>query len=390
MLLLRRSLIALALLALATPLSARSRDYPRIAAGDNINDKAKDAAQDNDKLTLVNGDTISGTLLRADSKNVVFKSTLLGELTLPWKNIKSLTTGKPYTVVTKENQARVGPIDADLETIRVIPPTANAATPASTSDAGIPINDTVMVLDPQTYEKKVAVHPAPWQGWTGSMKGGVNLIDATQSQQVYTAEITFVRTTPELSWLPPHDKTTLSFLDNYGKLTQPGAPEVRTSIFHAIAEQDEFLSQRLFAYISAVYDHNIAQSLSLQQAYGGGIGWKIFDHPQSQVEAKGDLHYTRQSFEFPETQNNLLASSFSLTGMHKLPRAMLLRGATSFSPAYNRTNAFQMSGSSSLSVPLYHALSLDISFVDNYLNNPQPGFKQNSLQFTSGFQFNIK
>jgi hypothetical protein len=41
-------------------------------------------------------------------------------------------------------------------------------------------------------------------------------------------------------------------------------------------------------------------------------------------------------------------------------------------------------------MPLYKAFSINISLIDNYLNNPQPGFKRNSLQFTSGFQYAFK
>jgi hypothetical protein len=389
---------ALAIVVVSAPLHASARnDENPVSSAAAAGSAHADAGAD--KLVFTNGDTLTGTLVRADRTAVVFKSAMLNEVTVPWKNVRTLTTSHPYTVMLKDRRTRSGNLEADVETIRVAPKAeeaqkgsaaAAAATPAGAADAGIPLNQTVMVLDAQTYEKRVAIHPELWQGWKMSVKGGVNLIEATQSQQVYTGAFSLVRATPELEWLPAHDKTTLSFLENYGKLTQEGVPTVRTGIFHALAEQDEYLTARFFGYISAVYDHNIAQSLSLQQAYGGGVGWKIVEREKTQIEAKSDLHYTRQSFEDPETENDLMASSFSVTGMHKLPRALLWRAATSFSPAYNRTNAFQMSGSSSLSVPLYHSLSLDMSVVDNYLNNPQPGFLRNSLQVTSGFEFNLK
>jgi hypothetical protein len=330
-----------------------------------------------DMLTFTNGDQLSGRLIRADSSTVVFNSAMLGEVAVPWNKIERLETSKPFVVVSRDNKKRDGVLQINRQIIDV---------GDSTGHDSINLSDATFIIDPVTYQEKIAAEPHAWRAWTGNIKLGLNIVQATQSQRNYSGAITVTRVTPLLNWMAPRERTTLSFQGNYGKLTQPGVATARTEIFHATAEQDEYLSPRLFAYGSAVYDHNLAQSLSLQQAYGGGLGWKLIQDPAAQLEFKSDIHYTLQQFDSPSIQNNLIASSFSLLSMRKLPRSLIWTAGTSVTPAYNRTNAFQMSGTSGLTVPVYKLLSVELNVIDNFLNNPQPGFQRNSFQFSSGFQ----
>ena len=42
---------------------------------------------------------------------------------------------------------------------------------------------------------------------------------------------------------------------------------MKTSIYHADAERDEYFSPAVFAFGQAQYDHNFSQGLDLQQTY---------------------------------------------------------------------------------------------------------------------------
>jgi hypothetical protein len=45
--------------------------------------------------------------------------------------------------------------------------------------------------------------------------------------------------------------------------------------------------------------------------------------------------------------------------------------------------------SSGLTLPVYKRLSLAVSTLDTFLNNPPPGFKKNSFQFTTGLTYTL-
>ena len=57
--------------------------------------------------------------------------------------------------------------------------------------------------------------------------------------------------------------------------------------------------------------------------------------------------------------------------------------------AWNDASAFSASGTSSLRWPVYKRLAFSVSTIDNFLNNPQIGYKKNSFQFTTGFALNL-
>jgi len=40
-------------------------------------------------------------------------------------------------------------------------------------------------------------------------------------------------------------------------------------------------------------------------------------------------------------------------------------------------------------LPVYKRLSFSLSTIDNFLNNPQIGYKKNSFQFITGFTLNL-
>jgi hypothetical protein len=57
--------------------------------------------------------------------------------------------------------------------------------------------------------------------------------------------------------------------------------------------------------------------------------------------------------------------------------------------AWNDASAFSASGTSSLRLPVSKKLAFSISTINNFLNNPQIGYKKNSFQFTTGFALNL-
>jgi hypothetical protein len=340
-----------------------------------------------DLLIFVNGDRITGTLIRGDSHEIVFQPAMLDQVKIPWTKIEELKTARPFVVVSTAKPTQLGTLEA----------TPSAITVFTEKHISVPLEQdkTVMIVDPETYQTSIATKPEVWQAWTGTVSAGINIVEATQSAHNYTGDLALTRTTPRLAWLSPKDRTTLVFHGNFGKLSQPGEPTVRTDIYHGMAEQDEFFSPRYYAFTSATYDHNIAQGLSLQQAYGSGIGAKLLRGDTTQLELKGDLHYTRQDFDSSElisqpflaSTDNLLGSTFSVVGVRKFSNKLIWTANANASPAYNAAQAFQASGASTWTMPVYRTLSLNVGLIESYLNNPQPGFRRNSLQFTSGFQF---
>lgn len=341
-----------------------------------------------DVVTFVNGEQMSGQLLKVADGKIFFHSEMVGDVSFEWAKIKELKTAKPFAVIAKgaklgkrhtESKAPEGTLEVSDNKIAV----SGAPTP-------IPTNQAAYVVDQPTFDKAISGHPGVLQGWVGAVTAGVSLVEATQKNTNFTSGIALVRKNPSVDWMRTSSRTTLDFSNSYGKVTQPGLPDVKTNIFHADAEQDEYLSDRLYGLGHVAYDHNFSQGLDLQQLYGGGLGFTVVKDRVQELDAKADLHYEKQQFSTGTLNQNLFGSEFAENYLRKLPRAMVLTQGLLFDASWNNTHAYSAQGSIGLAAPFSKKFSLSINLMDGFLNNPPPGFKKNSLQFTTGLTYTLK
>ena len=241
-----------------------------------------------------------------------------------------------------------------------------------------------------TFHKYVEQPPGFFGGWIGAISAGASLVRATQNSTTFTGAVNLVRATPGVEWLLPKDRTLVDYNQAYGSTTQNGLPTIKTNIFHADFERDQYFSPRLYGFGAAAFDHNFSQGLDLQQQYGGGIGWTAIKDALQEFDLKADLHYERQQFFDSTLNQNLIGSTFGETYLRKLPRTILLTQAASYSAAWNNTNAYSAQASINLVFPVYHGLAFNIGAIDDYLNNAPVGFRKNSVQFTTGITYAIK
>ena len=344
-----------------------------------------------DTLILSDGERLIGHLKRATASSLIFTSDMLGEITVDWKKVQELHTSSTYAVIPKqikvrgpENAAQVpqGPITATAQQVQV-------SRPAPAPPESIPVENVSAVVAAPDFER--ALHRyGILHGWRGTATGGVSLIEATQKDRTATAAVNLVRAIPPDNWTEQRYRTLFNLNEAYGKLRQPGTPAVKTSLFHLDLEHDMFLSPRLFAFGGAAFDHSFSQGLDLQQTYGGGLGYVLLKSASQELDVKGSANYIRQQFAASQEQENLIGSVFSETYIRTLFRGISLNEQASITPAWNEPNAYSAFARAALTFPVYHRFGFTLNAVDNFLNNPPPGFKKNSLQISVGATYSFQ
>ena len=108
------------------------------------------------------------------------------------------------------------------------------------------------------------------------------------------------------------------------------------------------------------------------------------------LDLKGGASYSRQSFQVAANDHNLIGSVFGEAFTHKFPKGILLLQGISVTPSWNEPHAWAATGNVALSVPVYRNLSYTTTLLDSFLNDPPPGFKKNSFQFTNGLTYSFK
>ncbi|ADV82105.1 DUF481 domain-containing protein [Terriglobus saanensis] len=361
--------------------------------------KAEDkaAAPLPDVIVFTNGDQLSGALVRGVGDSVVFKSDMAGELTIPLSKVRELRSSGSFAVLKKNAPVSRG--DLHPGTLEVTDGTVVVASPMGAPEQ-MPIKDVAYILDQTTFDREVEKKAGPLYGWTGAVNAGATFVQSTQHGGTFNAGLTLARTVPTVTFLNPRNRTLLDVSETYGKLTTPTIPQteptptpdsvVKTSVFHADLERDQYFTQRFYALANTSFDHNFSQGLQLQSVYGLGIGWTPISTPKQQLDVKADLHYEGQGFQDPSTNLDLIGSTLAETYKRTLPRKLVLTEQASVLPAWNNFNAYSANGSIGLSLPLFKRLSVALTTTDNFINNPSTGYKKNSFQFVTGITYSLK
>jgi putative salt-induced outer membrane protein YdiY len=198
-----------------------------------------------------------------------------------------------------------------------------------------------------------------------------------------------VRAIPPEDWLEPRNRTIVNYTQSYGKVSEPGTPTVKTSIIHADVERDEYVTSRVYVFGQAAWDHNFSQGLDLQQSYGGGIGWTAYKTDNQELDFKGSIAYIRQEFAISSQDENLIGAILGQTYHRNFAHGIVLAQGLSVTPSFNVPSAYSAQGNVTLSLPLYKHFNLALGAIDSFLNNPPPGFKKNSFQFTAALAYSI-
>ena len=190
--------------------------------------------------------------------------------------------------------------------------------------------------------------------------------------------------------MSPESRTILTFSSAYGELSQPDTPTLKTSIFQARGERDRYISPRLYLFAGAQFDHDYSQGLDLQQTYGGGLGWSTIKSDNEQLDLRAALAYESQRFFLSSQDQHLVSSVFSEAYSRKFPNKITLHQDFSITPSWSNSSALSTTGDLLLTIPIIKRISFTVGTADTFLNNPSPGFRKNSFQFTSGITYSVR
>ncbi len=359
-----------------------------------------------DVLIFTNGDQLSGTILRAVSGSVVFKSEMAGELTVSFDKIRELRSGSAASQfamlrkhVPAKQQSAVTPEGTLAYADGRVTITPPAAQPVTMKPAEV-----AYLIDKQTYDKAIVHKAGPLTGWNGTVTGGATVVRSSQNGTTLTAGVALVRAIPTVPFLPARNRTLVNATESYGTLTTiappPSSDTIKTNIFHGEVERDEYFSPRLYALADAAFDHNFSQFLQLQQIYGGGIGWTAIKGSKQELDVKVDAHYEREQFFAPPSPPatfgtpaapslSLFGSTFAENYTRTFPRKIIFTESGSYIPSWTTLNAYSANFTAALAAPVFKRLSVSVSTIDGYLNNAPVGTRRNSFQFISGVTYNL-
>jgi putative salt-induced outer membrane protein YdiY len=340
-----------------------------------------------DILRLKNGDVINGTWERVVGGSLLFKSDVMGKITVDMSKIKSLETTTPATALLPKGSAVEGKLEVSPQGKWQLVPNAPAAAQ--------PIEHFLAAYPEKNFAKlQKTIHAKPWQDWTGITNLGYSLITGDTQARSLTANVNATRLQPNIPGLPVKWRSNLflTALFSHAK-SSSSAAEITSNTFSSGLRQDRVFENNNFVFALAQYDYIQPQGIKLRQTYGGGFGRDMVHRPKLAFSLLGGLTYVRtnlentSAFPLPPGTSLLQNSAEALVGEKvtaQLTKWVNFVHDINFYPNLTQTGEYRFDTSTALAVPLTQRLSFSISFVDFYLSNPLPGNHKNNATLSTG------
>ena len=345
-----------------------------------------------DTVVYADGEKLAGHFEGLIGGAAKFKSDTVGEITIDLSKVQELHSSQRFAVIKKGVKLAKGETDGKIlrgtisianQTVQIDPGNGLPVQTIKVGDVGDIVDEAAFL---KAFQKARFFHD-----WKGSIAAGASLVEATQNSVSFNTAVNLVRVKPpaDETWLPPTNRTLVTFSDSYGTVRQPNTPTVETSIFHAGGERDEYFSSRVYAFGSVSFDHNYSQGLDLQQTYGGGVGWTVIKDAKQALDLKGSVNYERQTFQVPSEGHSLANSIFTQDYTRTFFHGIALKEQLSASPAWTDFVAYSTYASVGVVIPVYKRLGFNVNAIDSFLNDPPPAFKKNSVQLTTGITYTL-
>jgi len=299
-----------------------------------------------DWLKLKSDEWLKGHLDYVQEKKVQFDSDKLEDLSLELKDVREIYSAKPMFIRFHGREQLYG-------TVAV---TSNLVTVVGPEQIQLPREQLTGITPGGKRELDL---------WSGKVNLGLNLQSGNTKQVTFNASGELARRTPATEFL-------LTYLGNFGKVD-----ETQNANNHRInVSYDVRLNRDWFVRpIQMEYYRDQLANIAHRATVGVGFGYYLFDRDNLEwkVAAGPGYQYTRFETVVPGDES----SSSTPAGMVQTFFKTDITRRLTFTETFTATLASQQAGLythhmvSSLEFEIKHFLDLDLSFVWDYLQNPQ-------------------
>ena len=326
-----------------------------------------------DEVTLVNGDRITGAIVKSDGKTLTIKTEFLGVVTMPWDKVKTLTADKPLHVVLPGGQTVQGRIETREDKLEIIGETERRAATHAEIAA---IRDAAEQL---AYER--LLEPGWTQLWTGTATLG--LAGARGNAQTST-----LTTGMNASRITNGDKTAVYFNSIRATALVDGLKSPTAQAARGGISYSRNITSRVALTAFNDYEYDRFQDLDLRFVLGGGASIAVWKAERGRLDGLIGAAYNRESFSPPAPQlpfvRNAGEAYIGDDFTYKLTAVTSIYQNLRFFGNMSDLGRFRFNFDLGANTKLVEWLSWNVAISDRYLSAPVPGRRKNDLMYTIG------
>ena len=328
-----------------------------------------------DQITLKNGDRLTGSIVKLDGANLIFKAELAGQVTVPFDAVVSFTTSAPINVGLKDGQLLLGTATGDTSSISVKTATAGQLEAARSNVSAIRSVD-----EQKAYQAEIDryANPSILDLWAGNVDLGLALSRGNANTTNFSAGFNAVRTTKI-------DKITVNFTSIYSTSSVGGFRSVTANAKRGSIDYDINVGPKLFLWTSVDLENDHFQELQLRFVPAGGFGYHVFKTSSSYLDVLGGGSLSREFYStFNRTSGEVVFGDDYDKTFGK--RSHIHQSFRMF-PNLSYSGQYRVNFDLIASTALTKMVSLQLTGSDRYTSFPPVGLKGNDLILTTGVRF---
>ena len=337
-----------------------------------------------DTVTLQNGDRLTGTIVKSDTKELILKTddarsttdNAAGLITLQWSAVRQITSSAPLYVVTPQGTTVGGIVTTEGSDLVV--------TPSTGAPQRVPLA-TVTTIRSQSEETAYegSLHPGLLRSWEVNSSLGFAFARGNSHTTNLAIGFSGVRATL-------HDKLTTymnSIYASSGLVVAPGVTAgVTANDIRGGAMYQHDLSARTFAYGSGDFEYNELQFLDLRSIWGAGAGYHAIKSMETMLDVFAGGNYTRESYA-TGLRRNIAALTIGDLFRHQVGKNTAINQALDIYPELSHLGEYRVALDISLATKIKTWLAWQSTLSDRYISDPIPGTVSNDFIFSTGFNF---
>ncbi|MBL8731354.1 MAG: DUF481 domain-containing protein [Planctomycetes bacterium] len=301
-----------------------------------------------DKITLANGDVLTGTIKTMADGKVTIASPLLGDVTVPMTNISDMVTKDQVDLQTKSG---------DLLKRRVVGlEGGNLRLEGDTTSLAL---DNLGMINPPAK---------PEPAWTGSITLNGLLTDGNTERRAVGAALDASRRTEidrisfDAAWDYSEDRNKTT---NAWTLNQRRAG--------GGLKYDYFLSKRWYSLATARVLGDTLADINLRFTGGVGLGYTIIDNGTTGLTFEAGLSYFNENYRSNTPSQDYMAARVAYKLTHQLSdKTKLVHGVEAF-PSVEDSRDVYLQAKTEITTSLTASMIASLAHVMDWDNTPSPG-----------------
>jgi putative salt-induced outer membrane protein YdiY len=331
-----------------------------------------------DQVTLTNGDRITGTILKSDTKTLELKTEHLGKLTIDWDAISGITATGPLYLTLKDGQTVIGTVETVDGKFNVRTQTAGVVTAAKDSVQTVRNDD-----EQKAYQAEIDHYRSPRlvDLWTGNLDLGYAANRGNSSTDTFTLATSANRATPR-------DKIEVHYTSIFAATDVTGSRQTTANAKRGGISYNLNLNKRAFVFGLVDLEADQFQSLDLRFAPAGGVGYHAIATMPTQLDFRIGAAANSEYFSTGLHRNSaeiLLGQGLT----HKFSPRTSIQEQLVFFPNVSDSGNYRINFDTTAVTAIRRWFSWQFTVSDRFLSNPVPGRKKNDILFSTGVRLSF-